>query len=250
MLSSLGCGGRTRTATVTRAPPSTAASLTAATRATPVSNSVVASAEKSVVPVVCENPVPRLTPADNGFTGTGFKVAHGVVTASHVVAACSPEATVTYACQDGATILFFIGPGAYARGCVSRHDPTHDLALLTYQDSQASPRPLQAERAAPYVGESLALIGIPVTQAFIPGFQGYATVTRGIVLATHVTQQLTSADGKRKTLTDAIRVAAPGVLPGESGGPAIDAAGKVVGVIEGSRFGVATLTPVADLTSL
>jgi hypothetical protein len=32
--------------------------------------------------------------------------------------------------------------------------------------------------------------------------------------------------------------------------PAIDAAGKVVGVIEGSGPDIATLTPVTDLTSL
>ena len=53
----------------------------------------------------------------------------------------------------------------------------------------------------------------------------------------------------RETLTDAIQVACPGVSPGESGGPAVDSAGKVVGVIEGSGSGIATLTPVTDLTS-
>jgi S1-C subfamily serine protease len=235
----VGCGGRTKTVTVTRPPPSTAAALTAATRATAVSKSVEAIAEKSVVPVLCDNPLPGLTSStENGFTGTGFKVTHGVVTASHVVAACSTGAT-----------SFHIGPGD-ASGSVSMRDPTHDLALLTYQSFEASPHPLHAESVPPYVGEPLALIGIPVTHAFIPGFQGYATVARGIVLATRATQQLTSADGQRETLTDAIRVAGPGILPGESGGPAIDAAGKVVGVIEGSGSGVATLTPVADLTSL
>jgi hypothetical protein len=53
-----------------------------------------------------------------------------------------------------------------------------------------------------------------------------------------------------ETLTDAIRVTTSGTLSGESGGPAIDAAGKVVGVIEGGGFGFTTLTPVADLRSL
>ena len=212
--------------------------------------SVVARAEKSVVPVVCINPAPGLSAfAGTGFTGTGFKVTRGVVTASHVVAACSAETALSYSCPDGATIEFYIGPGDGC-GSVSRHDPAHDLALLTYHTSRASPHPLQAESAHPYIGESLALIGIPDTQDLIPGFQGYATVTHGIVLATHRTQQLTSADGKRETLIDTIQVATPGVLPGESGGPAIDPAGKVVGVIEGSNPGIATLTPVADLTSL
>lgn len=53
----------------------------------------------------------------------------------------------------------------------------------------------------------------------------------------------------RERLTDVILVACPGVSPGESGGPAVDLAGKVVGVIEGSGSGIATLTAVRHLTS-
>jgi hypothetical protein len=84
----------------------------------------------------------------------------------------------------------------------------------------------------------------------LSGFQPNATITPGIVLATHQTQQLLSAEGVPETLTDAIPVTTSGTLSGESGGPAIDAAGKVVGVIEGGGLGVTTLTPVADLRSL
>ena len=70
-------------------------------------------------------------------------------------------------------------------------------------------------------------------------------------MATNHTQVLTSATGAPETLRDAIEVAVPGVVPGQSGGPAIDSAGKVVGVIEGSASsGIATLTPVTDLASL
>jgi S1-C subfamily serine protease len=232
----VGCGGQTEAVTVTRpAPPSTVAPSTVTTAATPVPQSVTASAKKSVLPVVCGSP----NTAEVDFEGTGFKVTRGVVTASHVVAACAA----------GAPIWFQIGFGS-ASGSVSTDDPTHDLALATYQSPDPSPQPLRAEAARPYVGEPLALIGIPGSLVPIPGFQGWVTVTRGIVLATHQTQQLTSAEGVRETLTDAIRVTTPGVLSGESGGPAIDAAGKVVGVIEGSGPGVATLTPVADLISL
>ncbi|MGZ4182296.1 MAG: hypothetical protein ACXVUL_16630 [Solirubrobacteraceae bacterium] len=61
---------------------------------------------------------------------------------------------------------------------------------------------------------------------------------------------MTSAKEALETLRDTIQVAVPGVVQGESGGPAVDSAGNVVGVIEGSAAGIATLTPVTDLTSL
>jgi S1-C subfamily serine protease len=130
-------------------------------------------------------------------------------------------------------------------------DSRHDLALVTYE-SPRRPTPLQAESALPSVGEPVALIGIPVlSQDPLSGLQRTTTsATRAVVTATNEIQDLTSADGVRHTLTDVIRVTAPGVLNGESGGPAINAAGKVVGVIVGSGSGVATLAPVAALTSL
>lgn len=132
-------------------------------------------------------------------------------------------------------------------------DSRHDLALGVFGASPwgSPPPPLQAESARPWVGEPLALIGMPVlSQDPLSGFTSTATITRGIVLATHQTQQLMSAAGVPETLTDAIRVTDSGVVAGESGGPAIDAAGKVVGIIEGGGSGVTTLTPVADLKSL
>ena len=228
----VGCGGQTKTVTVTRpAPPLTAARSVVTTTAAPVPESIATSAEKSVLPVNCFTP--KVVPY---FVGTGFKVASGVATASHVVAACPAGATIVFA------------PG---NGNVAAVDSRHDVALVTYS-SISSPQPLQAESARPYVGEPLALIGIPVDSQAAPlsGFGEEATIAPGIVLATHQTRQLTSADGGRETLTDAIRVTASGVASGESGGPAIDAAGNVVGVIEGAGSGAATLTPVADLTSL
>jgi S1-C subfamily serine protease len=61
---------------------------------------------------------------------------------------------------------------------------------------------------------------------------------------------LTSAQGTRTTLKDTIEVAVPGIAHGQSGGPAIDSAGKVVGVIAGSVSGIATLTPAPHLMSV
>jgi S1-C subfamily serine protease len=162
-------------------------------------------------------------------------VGTGVVTASHVLAACSPTGTI------------FLGDGS--AGVWADHS-THDLARVTYEShlGNPNPRPLQTESRRAYVGEHLALLGIPALSSLGEPFTPQVTVVQGTVVATGHRQVLTSADGGRELLTDAIQVASPGVFPGESGGPAVDSAGKVVGVIEGSGSGFVTLTPVTDLT--
>lgn len=170
------------------------------------------------------------------------------MTASHVLAACPPARTIQ------------LGDGT---GTVSANDPAHDLAHLTYQrpdvlrnSRNPDPKPLQLESRPAYVGEPLALLGIPALPWLGNPFTPQITVVHGTVVATNRTGVLTSAQGARKTLTDVIEVACPGASPGQSGGPAVDPAGNVVGVIAGSSFGtaesasgIATLTPVTDLTS-
>jgi S1-C subfamily serine protease len=197
---------------------------------------VIARVEKSVRSVYCDSPN---VSAD--FTGTGFFVASGFVTASRVVAAR----------PAGASILFGLDndPDPAYSGPVSIDDRTHDLALVAQQALDSRWRPLRLESAPAYVSERLALIGVPGLSRF-SSFQSRLQVVPGTVVATNRTVQLTSSAGGRETLTDAIEVTATGVVSGESGGPAIDAAGNVVGVIEGGGSGIATLTPVRDLMSL
>jgi S1-C subfamily serine protease len=235
----VGCGGQTKTVTVVTSAPSLTAAPSIVTTRSPVAGTVIARVKRSVLPLSCDTPN---DPVGTGFVGTGFRVRNGVVTASHVVAACSPGTTIS--------------PGD-GTGTVSTDDPTRDLALLTYQSPpfqeqslNPNPKPLRLESGPAYVGEPLALLGVPALPLLGNPFTRQVTVVPGNVIATNRTQQLTPAEGGREILKGAIEVAAPGVLPGESGGPAIDAAGKVVGVIEGGGPGVATLTPVADLTSL
>ena len=115
-----------------------------------------------------------------------------------------------------------------------------------------NPTPLRLESRPAYVGEPLALLGIPAFPLLGNPFKRPVTVVIGHVVATNRTQVLTSGEGEeaRETLRDAILVAVPGVVKGDSGGPAVDSAGKVVGVIVGSAPGIATLSPVTDLASL
>jgi S1-C subfamily serine protease len=230
-----GCGGQVTTVTDAGSTPAATAASSTTTAAKPLAGPVTSMVEKSVLTVFCFNPNPP-----SGFVGTGFKVRTGVVTASHVLAACPPATP------------FQLGVGS---GTVYTNDPTHDLALVTYLgpgDSRfPDPKPLQPESRPAYVGEPLALLGIPAGGAlFGSPFTLQVTVVQGTVVATRHPQVMTFADGGREMLTDAIQVACLGVSPGESGGPAVDRAGKVVGVIEGIGSGIATLSPVTDLTSL
>jgi S1-C subfamily serine protease len=203
-------------------------------KAVTVPEQVIARVEKSVRSVYCDGVL-----AD--FTGTGFFVASGFVTASHVVAACPVGANILLGLDHD------LDPDSSAT--VSIDDRTHDLALVARRALDSGGPPLRLESAPAYVGEPLALVGVRGLSG-LSGFQSRPEAVPGKVVATNRTVQLTPSGGGHETLTDAIVVTAEGVVAGESGGPAIDAAGNVVGVIEGSSPGTAALTPAADLMSL
>jgi serine protease Do len=234
----VGCGGQTKAVTGDPPGPASTPAASTTTAVSPVAGSVTAKVKRSVLPVSCSGP-----DGGNDFVGSGFRMRNGVVTASHVVAACPPGTTISF------------GNGNW--GTVWTDDPSHDLALVLYQspnnpapNTEPDPKPLPLESRPAYVGEPLVLLGFPSLPVLGNPFKHQVAVAMGNVVATNHAQALTSAEGARETLRDAIEVAVPGVVPGQSGGPAIDSAGKVVGVIEGSASGIASLAPVADLTSL
>lgn len=216
--------------------PGATAAPSKATAARPLPRQITSKVEKSVLAVTCGGP----NDAVSGFVGTGFRIKTGVVTASHVLGACPQGAT------------FGLGDGT---GTLSTSDPNHDVALMGYQgpdplrnSRNPDPKPLQLASRPAHVGEPLALVGIPAFPLLGSPFTPQVTVVQGTVVVTNHPHVVTTAEGGRETLRDAIEVACPGVAPGESGGPAVDSAGKVVGVIEGSGSGLTTLTPVTDLT--
>lgn len=220
--------------TVVDSGPGTTAAPSLTTTASPAGWPVTTKVKPAVTPVFCSGPNAK------SFAGTGFRVSDGVVTASHVVAACPREATISL---------------GFGTGGIVSTDPNHDLALLTYTEypnpgTDPDPTPLRLETKPAYVGQRLALLGVPELPLLGNPFEREATVVTGEVVATNHTQVLTSVDGPPETLRDAILVAVPGIAQGESGGPAVNSAGKVVGVIEGSAPGIATLTPVTYITLL
>jgi serine protease Do len=138
---------------------------------------------------------------DEGF-GTGFvawqeRGASFLVTAHHVVeGAASAFVTVTR-------------KGGSWSGEIVRADPDNDLALIRISGRPARAAPLwqRARGDLPRTGEELLLVGSPF------GLEG--TVTTGVV----------SRVTKRYIQTDAA------ANPGNSGGPALDKAGHIVGVL-------------------
>ena len=189
--------------------------------------SVVQRAESSVITVRCVNTNISANQMSEA-TGTGFVTLEGVVTAAHVVSSCA-----------------YAGPGSVSAGpfvvSVSRDDPAHDLALIAASNAGV---PLALHGALPTAAEPVELLGLAGSST------GVVTPIAGTVLGTHATVTLYAENGSHETLTDAIVVTANGVIPGDSGGPAIDSAGRVIGVVEGAGGGRVYLTPAAQIASL
>jgi len=139
--------------------------------------------------------------------GSGFVYdADGhVVTNQHVVDGAD-RVTVTYA------------DGTERSAEVVGTDPSTDLAVLKVDDPPASARPLQlADPSSIEVGEPVIAIGSPY------GLEG--TLTAGIVSA--LDRDITAPNGR--TITGVIQTDAA-INHGNSGGPLLDAEGRVIGV--------------------
>ncbi len=138
-------------------------------------------------------PAPATAQADS--SGSGFRVAHGAIVTNHHVI-------------DGCSRLRVNGKPAQIRGS----DARSDLALLgvTLPGPSVS---LRAQRAA--VGEPVAVAGYPL-RGLLSGFN----MTTG---------NLSSLSGIRGD-TRLLQITAP-VQPGNSGGPLLDSAGNLMGVV-------------------
>ncbi len=175
------------------------------------------------------------------YIGSGFMTSAGLVTAFHVVRRCAVgqieggHITVTLPYLDGRLKTFYVK--------IKSESPEHDLALLqTGNDFRQLILPLA--RSTPRLNEIVDLIGYPGDDLKKPDS------VYGPISPVEAPEELTDPRGQPETLPDELEVVLSGVKPGESGGPAINASGQVVGVIEGSGGGIAVLTPVAFLATL
>jgi S1-C subfamily serine protease len=132
----------------------------------------------------------------SGFLAWQNDLGSFIITANHVVSGAGHDVQIT---RKGASWSAYV---------VAR-DPANDLALLRANGRPANAKPLwqKAVRPLPRTGQELILLGSPY------GLGG--TVTTGII----------SRITKKEIQTDAA------ANPGNSGGPAIDRGGHVVGIL-------------------
>ena len=138
------------------------------------------------------------TDAGLGTGFVGWRDADGtyVITADHVVKEATTGVTLSRSGQSW-------------QGEVSAEDSKNDLAVIRLDAQPAEAEPLwqNPRRGVPSVGDQLLLVGSPF------GLSG--TVTTGVV--SRVTPKLVQTDAAAN--------------PGNSGGPAVDKQGRVVGVL-------------------
>ena len=166
-------------------------------------------------------------------TGTGFVIdAEGhVVTNQHVV-------------DEADTVTVAFAKGGDEQGRVIATDPSTDLAVLQVDLDGHDVRPLELDRSAQVkVGDQVYAIGSP--------FGLERSLTAGIVSA--VGRQIQSPNGF--TIDNAIQTDAP-VNQGNSGGPLLDAAGNVIGVVSqiasetGGNVGIGYAVPSDTVRSV
>jgi S1-C subfamily serine protease len=139
------------------------------------------------------------TQAPRSSSGTGFVISREgvIVTNAHVVTACARVALL-----DGTPLR------------VVASDAQRDLALLRAERSFPMALPLRGEAPAE-LGETVLILGFPFGQSLGTGL----TVTNGIVTG------MTGLGGDRRRFqTNAA------IQPGSSGGPVLDAQGRVIGI--------------------
>lgn len=148
--------------------------------------------------------------------GAGFFVADGLLlTNAHVL------------CRDGARLRVILADGRETAGTLVRSDEDLDLALVHASGLGAPPLPL-GDAAAVSVGDRILLVGSPVGMDFTV-HEGMVSATGRVILGTAYIQ----LDAK--------------VNPGNSGGPLLDATGRVVGVVSLKRKdaeGIALALPI------
>ncbi|WP_204112400.1 trypsin-like peptidase domain-containing protein [Shimia biformata] len=170
--------------------------------------------------------VVRSANLDERFLGSGFVYGDGftVITNAHVVGRADEVVLVDHA-------------GRRVTARVRAVDPARDLAVLQV----ATPFDVVLTAGAvPQVGEDVYAVGAPLEAVF--------SVTRGIV-----STRMRQVDPQQPVRY--LQHSAP-VNPGSSGGPLVDAVGRVVGVntriADGSRYfvGIAYAVPMEEVDHL
>ncbi|MEO6774005.1 MAG: trypsin-like peptidase domain-containing protein [Kofleriaceae bacterium] len=174
-----------------------------------------------------------------GGAGSGFVVTPDgyVMTNSHVIA-------------SGGELRVRTSTGETINGQVVGDDPATDLALVRVDASLLPPTYLPVDGSlAPKVGQLAVAIGNPL------GFE--STVSTGVVSALGRTLRGRSPESRQGRLIDGVIQHTAPLNPGNSGGPLLDARGRVLGVntaiiarSQGLGFAIAVETAAWVLSQL
>jgi putative serine protease PepD len=221
LLLATGVGGGSTSTTITQESPTTLASSQSTGAATLDAKALYAGTAAGVVDITSRGVTdssggaasPFGGPGQSGATatatGTGFVVdgKGNIVTAAHVVDGAS---SITVKFQDGTT----------RTAKLLGKDNATDVAVLSVDPSGLTLHPLAlGSSAALAVGDQLAAIGDPFTYE--------RSLSTGIVSG--LDRTISAPNGF--TVAHAIQTDAA-VNPGNSGGPVLDAGGKVVGIVD------------------
>ena len=149
-----------------------------------------------------------------------------MLTNNHVVSG-STSITVTIAGRSGTYAAHVVGV-----------DPTKDVALIQVEGVSGLPTATLADSSTLQVGEPIVAFGNALGQGGAP------SVSQGSVVA--LDQSLTASDGSSsEQLTGMVQIDAS-IAPGDSGGPIVNSAGQVVGMITAGQSAgrVSTATTV------
>jgi putative serine protease PepD len=211
-----GAGNGTTTTTITASPTAATSDSSGATGLN--ASALYASTAAGVVDITSKgvtgssqgnSPFGAPQQQDSTATGTGFVIdgkGH-IVTAAHVVDGAS-SVTVTF--QDGTT----------RKATVLGEDNATDIAVLSVNPSGLTLHPLAlGSSASLQVGDAVAAIGDPFTYR--------RSMSTGIVSG--LDRTISAPNGF--TVAHAIQTDAA-LNPGNSGGPVLDASGRVIGIVD------------------
>ena len=145
------------------------------------------------------NPTPPPISGPKSSSGTAFRISNGqFVTNHHVV--------------DGCNIIKI---GGMQGGRILSSDPINDLALIAIPNDSGEIASIRTTRTQ--LNEAVTAAGFPLQSVF-----------SGIAITNGTVSRLSGLKGD----TGQVQISAP-VQPGNSGGPLLDSAGNVIGVVSG-----------------
>jgi hypothetical protein len=166
--------------------------------------------ESPVVPKKKQKNTPKTA---EGSSGTAFRIAPGqFVTNHHVVENCK-----------------IMMVGGKQGGSVLEIDPKNDLALISVPNDSGETASIRTTRTV--LNEAVTAAGFPLQGAF-----------SGIAITNGTVSRLSGLQGD----TGQIQISAP-VQPGNSGGPLVDSAGNVIGVVSGKLNALKVAGAIGDI---